>query len=248
MGTMKASLIVAVLALVTPMRAAVVDGVNWADEVAAHAASMQNYDGLVMNEGTAWWLLGAPDCDVNENGYAWDAGDRDTVAGWRTTDADAYVVLYWEAGLPDRSGDDLRIVLYGGPLAEAEVSASVDGVAYEVVGTLGGGTPGYLREETFDFAGLFETCVHYVRATRVTSGPQTGMFFDAFGGRVYWGDLDGDCDVDLHDVAVLQVCGAGGGVPGPACAAGDLDGDDDVDGADGVLLAEEVTGPGVAGS
>lgn len=236
---------VAAVVAALPTSGEVVDRLNWADEVVDYTANVQNYDGLRMDETTEWWLLGPPDCDVNENGYAWDEEDQDSVAGWRTTDAGEYVVLYWESGLPDRSGDDLTIVLYGGPFAEAEVSASVDDITYGVIGTIGNGTPGYLREETFDFAGLFGTCVHYVQVLRVTSGPQTGTFFDAFGGNVYWGDFDGDCDIDLRDVTCLQECfsGVGGGVPGAACAVGDFGGDDDIDADDWLLFADEVTGP-----
>ena len=242
---MKTRVITIALILATPALADVFDGLNWADEVVDHTPNIQNYNGLTMDEDTQWWLTGPPDCDQNGNGYAWDAVDVDTVAGWRSTYPDEYVTLYWQAGLPDLAGDDLYIVLYGGPFAEAEVFASVDGVVFELLGTISSGTPGYLREEGFDFAGLFDTCVHYVRVLRVTSGPQTGMFFDAFGGNVYWGDFDGDCDLDLHDVASLQTCftGAGGGISGSACATGDFDSDDDIDGDDWSLLADEMTGP-----
>ncbi|MBN1511764.1 MAG: hypothetical protein JXB13_07100 [Phycisphaerae bacterium] len=242
---MKKTLIIVAVALATPAMAELLDGANWADEVLDYSAAIQNYDGFLMNENTEWWLLGEPDCDVDGNGYAWNPLDQDTVAGWRTTDVGEYVVLYWEAGLPDRSGDDLSVVLYGGPFAEAELSASVDGVVYGVIGAIGGGTPGYLREETFDFAGLFDTCVHYVRLLRVASGPQTGMFFDAFGGNVYWGDFDGDCDVDLRDFAMMQACfrDDDGEMPGTACELGDFDGDGDLDIADWLLFADEITGP-----
>lgn len=237
--------IATVMVVTAPFASAeIIAGVNWTDEVVDYTANIQNYDGFLMDEDTEWWLLGTPDCDVNENGYAWDPVDQDTVAGWRSMFPGESITVYWEAGLPDRSGDDLSIILYGGPFAEAEVSASVDGVVYEVIGTIGSGTPGYLREEPFDFAGLFDTCVHYVRVLRIASGPQTGMFFDAFGGNVYWGDFDGDCDIDLHDVAALQTCFTGsGGPPGAACAAGDFDGDDDIDGDDWWLFADEMTGP-----
>jgi len=238
--------VVTVTAVTAPSASAeIIDGANWADEVVEYSANIQNYDGFLMDEDMEWWLLKEPDCDVNENGYAWDPVDQDTVAGWRTTDAGEYVVMYWEHGLLDRSGDDLSIILYGGPFADAEVSASVDGVVYRLIGTIGGGTPGYLREETLDFAGLFDTCVHYVQVLRVASGPQTGMFFDAFGGDVYWGDFDGDCDIDLYDFASLQVCfsGDGGGIWGRACAPGDFDRDDDIDGDDWASFADEFTGP-----
>lgn len=196
--------IVTVMAVVASSASAeIVDGVNWADEVVEYTDNIQNYNGVLMNEDTEWWLLGTPDCDANGNGYAWDSVDQDTVAGWRTTNADEYVIVYWEHGLPDLPGDDLWIHMYGGPYAEAQISASADGIEFELIGTIDSGTPGYFRDEAFDFDGLLDGCVHYVKALRIASGPQTGMFFDAFGGGVLSGDLDGDCDVDLGDLAAL---------------------------------------------
>ena len=235
----------AVALVLAPTVAEIVDGVNWADEVDDYTTNIQNYGGVLMDETTEWWLTGPPDADVNENGYAWDSEDQDTVAGWRTTNPGEYAIMSWEAGLPDLVGDDLWIHLYGGPSADADVLASVDGATFHLVGTIGGGTPGYLREEAFDFAGLFETCVRYVKVLRVASGPQTGLFFDAFGGSVFPGDFNGDCDVDLEDFASFQTCftGDGGGPVDPFCTPGDLDTDEDIDSNDWALFADQMTGP-----
>jgi len=219
-----------------PATASVADDVNWADEVIDYSANIQNYGGVLMDVTTEWWLTGPPDADVNGNGYAWDAVDQDTVAGWRSTFAGEYVTAYWEAGLPDLPGDDLWIHLYGGPSAEAEVSASVDGTEYVVVGAIGGGTPGYLRQEAFDFAGLFETRVHYVRILRIASGPQTGLFFDALGGGSCpsRGDLDGDYALDMEDVPhfIDALLGNLPAHPGIDQSQGDMNLDDAVDGND----------------
>ncbi len=136
----------------------------------------------MMTDSTKFWVTGAPDADTNGNGYAWDAGEPDYVAGWRTINADQYITAYFNTGLADISGDDLTIWLYGGPYANASVLASTDGVDFTEIGSITGGTPGYLRAETFDFDGLFTGDVHYAKVLRVTSGPNTGMFFDAFGG------------------------------------------------------------------
>ena len=59
---------------------------------------------------------------------------------------------------------------------------AVDGIDFESIGTIGPGTPLTIREETFDFAGLFADPVRFVRVERTANGRQTGMFFDAFGG------------------------------------------------------------------
>lgn len=162
----------------------IIDGVNWADAVFEHSANIQNYGGVLMDESTQWWLTGPSDADVNGNGYAWDPEDQDTVAGWRAAAPDEYITMYWDTGVPDLAGNDLVIHLYGGPQAAADVLASADGDAFELIGVIGGGTPGYFRDEPFDFAGLFVEDVRYVKVIRTASGPQTGMFFDSFGGNV----------------------------------------------------------------
>ncbi|MGD8453338.1 MAG: PEP-CTERM sorting domain-containing protein [Phycisphaerae bacterium] len=164
--------------------AEIIDGVNWADEAVAYSANIQNYSGVLMDETTEWWPTGPADADVDGNGYAWDAVDQDTVAGWRSVAPGEYITLYWETGIPDLPGDDLAITLYGGPSAEADVLVSVDGDVFTSIGTIGTGTPGYFRDEGFDFGGLLTGDVHYAKVLRTASGPQTGMFFDAFAGVV----------------------------------------------------------------
>jgi hypothetical protein len=236
--------LVIVLPGATPAEAEIIDGTNWADLVDNHTANIQNYNGVLMDNSTEWWVTGPPDADVNENGYAWDAGDEDTVAGWRTTNADESIVVYWETGLPDREGDDLWVHLYGGPAASSHVYASADGTTFHLIGTIGGGTPGYLRAETFDFSGLIDGCVHYVKVLRVASGPQTGTFFDAFGGGVIQGDLDGDCAADPADLPhfIDALLGEPPAHAGIDQSQGDMDGDGDVNGNDIQWFIEALIG------
>lgn len=164
--------------------AEIIDGINWADEAADYSANIQNYGGELMGPTTEWWVTGPPDADRNGNGYAWDPGDQDTVGGWRAVAPGEYITMRWETGIPDLAGNDVVLHLYSGPGAAADVFAGIDGSEFEFIGTIGGGTTGYFRDEAFDFAGLFGADVHYVMVLRTASGPQTGMFFDAFGGNV----------------------------------------------------------------
>lgn len=147
------------------------DLIDWADDVEEYSSSIQNYGGTMMEESTTWWLTGPPDGDTG-----------DYVGGWRSNAPNEYIVMHWETAIPDLPGDDLVIHLYGGPLAEANVLASIDGGTFTNIGTLGGGTSQVFRQESFDFNGQFAGDVSYVKVERVTNGPQTGMFFDAFGG------------------------------------------------------------------
>ena len=163
---------------------AVSGGINWADGVEAYSSNIQNYGGSLMSADAEFWLTGAPDADADGNGYMWDAGDKDYVAGWRSNAPNEFIVMRWDGGISDMPGDDLTISLYAGPNASANVLASTDGLIFTQIGTLGGSTPGYLREEAFDFAGLFSEDVKYVRVARVGNGPNSAMFFDAFGGAV----------------------------------------------------------------
>ena len=169
--------------------AEIIDAINWADEAFDYSANVQNYGGVLMDETTEWWLTGPPDADVNGNGYAWDPEDQDTVAGWRANYPGECIIVRWDIGIPDLPGNDVTLHLYGGPNAAADVFASVDGSAFELVGTIGAGTPGYFRDEAFDFAALFAEDVHYLKVLRTASGPHTGMFFDALGGVPESGSL-----------------------------------------------------------
>jgi hypothetical protein len=179
-----AAKLIAVILGVAIASAEIIEGANRADEAFDYSANIQNYGGELMGPTTEWWLTGPADCDVNENGYAWDPEDQDTVGGWRGGMPNEFITMYWETGVPDLVGDDLAIHLYSGPSASAEVFGSVDGSRFESIGTIGGGSAGYLREEAFDFAGIFMDDVRYVKVARTASGSQTGMFFDAFAGNV----------------------------------------------------------------
>ncbi len=171
------------IALPGNVDAEVIGGVNWADDVADYSSNIQNFNGSIMDDSTEYWVLGPPDADANDNGHAWDGGDPDFVGGWRSNAPGEYITVYFDLGLADGSGNDLSIRLYSGSGAECSVLASIDGADYEEIGAIDGGTTGYLRNETFDFDGAFAEGVHYVKVLRVANGPQTGMFFDAFGGQ-----------------------------------------------------------------
>jgi hypothetical protein len=155
----------------------------WADDVAEYSGNIQNYGGTMMESSTEFWATGVPDADANGNGYVWDEGiDLDYVAGWRSNAPSEYLVVHFNTALADIAGDDLYIYVYGGSAASANVLASADGASYTQIGTLGGGTSGYLRSEAFDFGGSFSSGVQYVKVLRAANGAKTGMFFDAFGG------------------------------------------------------------------
>jgi len=167
------SVAVAVLASAQVVGAATIDSLNWADDAADYSSKIQNYGGTMMDVSTTWWLTGPP-----------DGGAGDYVGGWRSNAPDEYIVMHWETPIPDLLGDDLVIHLYGGPSVEANVLASVDGTTFTTIGTIGGGVPLVFRQEYFDFDGQFGGDISYVKAERVANGPQTGVFFDAFGGNV----------------------------------------------------------------
>ncbi len=157
----------------------VVDGFFWAEEVTAWTGDIQNYGHELMTWDTTWWLTGAPDADADGNGYAWDAGDNDFVAGWRAGGG-ASITVFFETAISDLQGSDLLIHSYAGPGAAATIWASVDDVDYVLVGELGGGTAGYFSDDWIDFAGLVDSA-HYIRLVRDAVGPQTGVFIDALG-------------------------------------------------------------------
>ncbi|MGQ9650877.1 MAG: PEP-CTERM sorting domain-containing protein [Phycisphaerae bacterium] len=164
--------------------AAIVNGTNWADSVYAHSSIIQNYGGTLMTAGTEFWLTGPSDADANGNDYALDPGDPDFVGGWRSNAPSEFIVMEWDIGIPDLAGADLIIRCYGGPSAAANVLASSDGTIFAPIGTIGGGSSGYLVDVPFDLAGQFPGDIHYVRVERAANGPNTGLFFDSFGGVV----------------------------------------------------------------
>jgi len=172
----------------TSSNAAVIDGMNWADSVSDYSSKIQNY-GLhaspeMMSASTTWWLTGAPDADQNGNSYGWDAGDQDSVAGWRSFGMEQFTLCFNQA-IPDITGNDLKVVTYGGPNAASSVYASPteNEADFVKIGEISGGVAGYFTEIGFDFAGLVDD-VHYVKIVRDVDGPQSGQFFDAVGGVV----------------------------------------------------------------
>ncbi|MBN1855197.1 MAG: hypothetical protein JW829_20870 [Pirellulales bacterium] len=181
------------------------NSISWADAVAEHSENIQNYGGTIMDATTEFWVMGPPDADADNNGFAWDSGDQDYVAGWRSNAPGEYIIVHFSNGLIDIPGDDLNIHCYGGPNASANVFASTDGMNYDQIGVVEGDIPGYLRIELFDFEGLFHSAVHYVKVERVKNGSQTAFFFDAFGGVTgLAGDFDQDGDVDGNDFLKWQ--------------------------------------------
>lgn len=156
--------------LILSVRAAEAELLDWADGVHEYSSNIQDYDGNKMTADTEWWLTGEPD---------------DFVAGWRSNAPGEYIVMHWDLPLADVVGDDLRIRLYGGPRASAQVLASVDGRTFTELGTLEGTAQGDFVDSYFDFAGKFgNDAVSFVKVLRVGNGPNTGMFFDAFAGHV----------------------------------------------------------------
>ncbi len=191
----------------TNLRAAYVRGQNWADRVIEHTARIQRFGkpgcsgGQFMDPNTHWWILGPPDCDVNNDGYAWTPDgtgegiiDRDSVAGWKGAgdlNKDQELVVVFDIGLEDYEEiDDLVIRLYSGYKAKASVWASVDGNDFTQIGEIIGrddglpGIPGWLCDVTFDFSNRFDQPVQYLKVHRESNAPDTGMFFDAIGSAV----------------------------------------------------------------
>jgi hypothetical protein len=183
----------AVVALVAAATAAsanasIIGDTNWADEVFEYSSKVQNY-GLhaspeMMSASTTWWLTGAPDADVDGNGYGWDAGDQDSVGGWRSFGLEHFIVKFNQA-IPDGAGDDLKLVTYGGLNGVSSVYASPteNEADFVKLGEIGAGTVGYFVDVWFDFASLVDD-VHYVKVVRDVDGPQSGRFYDAIGGVV----------------------------------------------------------------
>lgn len=163
-------------------RGDLIDGVYWADEVTEWTGNIQNYGGQPMTDETTWWLTGAPDADVNQNGYAWDPVDNDYVAGWRSCggSGDESFTVHFEVPIGDVDGPDFMIHYYAGLQSAASVWASSNDVDYFQVGTMGSGTPGYFIDEWIDLDG-FVNDARYIRVVRETDGSQTGTFIDALG-------------------------------------------------------------------
>jgi hypothetical protein len=112
--------------------AALVSGQNWADTMAAWSGNIQNYNGTETGAIAAAYVLGAPDSDVDGNGYALDACDNDYVAGWKGI-GDVSFTVYFETALLNIDGDDLAVKMYGGPNCQADVYGSVDGSSFEMI-------------------------------------------------------------------------------------------------------------------
>jgi len=202
MNRKKLSVVVLVMALfggvAASLNAAVINGQNWADSVSDWTGGIQNFSGVSWTSQGAnpstWWVTGAPDADVNDNGYA----DNDDVAGWRGSSTnETNFTLHYETALVNIPGsDDLAVKVYGGPKCKATVLGSTNGGIYTPIGTITGasgqfpGTPGRFHAEgatgldkyiTLDFGTLDD--LHYIRFERsvVVVGNGTGMFFDAVG-------------------------------------------------------------------
>ncbi|MBN2296009.1 MAG: hypothetical protein JXM70_26490 [Pirellulales bacterium] len=210
----------------------------WTDDVEEYSSQIQNYGWTIMDDTTEFWLEGEPDCDADENGFAWDPGDPDYVGGWRASHKGQYIVVHFDTPLWDGPDNDLGIALYGGPIGKATVWASTDGTSYANIGTLGGGTQGYLRNEFFDFGGLIASSVHYIKVVRDDEaiGSGSAMFFDAFGGVYMPADFNEDTAVDVSDLGILAA--NYGTTSGMTWGEGDVNGDEAVDVSDlGVLAA-----------
>ena len=161
----------------------------WADVVVDWSDDIQNYNGTRMDESTTWWLTGPSD---------------DAVAGWRSRGPDEFLIVGWSTGLLDVEGDDLTIRLYSGSEAQGRVSASTDGVNYIEIGTIGGGTPLVFREESFDFAGLFDDPVYYIKVERLSDVPSSGVCIDSFAGMAVIPEPATMCLLGLGAVSMLS--------------------------------------------
>jgi len=165
--------------------AALINGQNWADYVVSYTSNVQSYMGVYMSSSTESFVLGASDADQNGNMYAWDAGDLDNVAGWRST-ANEEIVVGFNTAITDVAGDDVVIRLFCGSKAKANVYVSADKTNWTLVGNIAGatgqvpGTPGKLYDASFDLSGIFSGDVYYVKVYGTVSGSGTGMFFDSF--------------------------------------------------------------------
>ena len=175
--------VMATVLFFTPFaNAEMIGSLNWADTVEDYTANIQNFNWVLMDSSTEWWLTGGPDATSNP-----PAGIvNDYVGGWRGDFAGEYIIMEWNTPLVDLSGDDLIIRLFSGGKTVtnnifANVLASDDGTNFVNIGTIGKGSSLVFRNETFDFAGQFSGGVSHVKVERVATGSGTGIFFDAFG-------------------------------------------------------------------
>ncbi|MCK4343601.1 MAG: PEP-CTERM sorting domain-containing protein [Phycisphaerae bacterium] len=151
----------------------------WADSVEGWVGNIKNFGNELMTWETSWWLTGLPDCDMDGNGYAFDPGDNDYIAGWKMPPANDSFTVKFDTLIQDLAGDDVLVVGFTGPAYESSVQASSDGVNFTELGTIGSGQPGYLHDFWFDLGGLAD--VQYVRVERVGTAPNSGGFVDAIG-------------------------------------------------------------------
>ena len=236
-----------VLACQSCVEGGIIGDMNWTDEVTEWIGTLTNYgwhgSAETLTEQNAWWLTGEPDADANGNGSVTDPTDPDYVIGWRNCGSSQQEMesftLKFDTPLIDANGDDLKIVAYGGTSGEYSVFASIDGIDFVLLDSVGGGIPGILQDVWIDFDGLVDQ-VEYIKILRTATGAGSGCFFDAIGAEVpIPGDANGDGKVDGSDVTIL----AGNwqlGVDGTETASweeGDFNGDDKVDGSDVTILA-----------
>ncbi len=151
----------------------------WADSVTEWNGGIKNFSMDLMTKDTTWWLTGQPDADQNGNGYAWDPVDNDYVAGWKMPFSNDRFTVSFDTPIQDGAGDDILVVGYGGPACEASVQASSDGINFTELGTIVGGTPGYLNDLWFDLGGLSD--IQYIRVERVSGAAYSAAFVDAIG-------------------------------------------------------------------
>lgn len=218
-----ASAAVAVLGVFATGQIVAGDDMIWAAEVTHYTENVQNYgvydNPEKMTDDTTWWLTGPPDADQDDNGYAWDFGvDEDYVAGWRSFGTEQFTVRFDQA-IADVDGNDIMLYTYGGPNGISSVWASPtdNDDDYVQIGEVGAGTPGYLVELWYDFAGMVDD-VQYIKVMREAGGPQSGRFFDAIGGMFSGtpcpADVNQDGTVDIDDLfAVLGAWGTCDGCP-----------------------------------
>ena len=172
---MRSILTVASIAVVVAASASSVsaESIYWSDEAVDYSSNIQNFAGTLMDASTTWWVAGAPEGDTG-----------DFVGGWRSNAPGEYIVVRWDTPIADMAGDDIVIQLFSGGKAGADVFASVDGIDYTQIGTLGKGTASEIRQEWFDLDGQFASDVSYVKVVRTANGQGAGMFFDGFGAAV----------------------------------------------------------------